>query len=44
MMTFYKIKNIIYSDETGNIQSECPIDMNKSHISSGWIAFETRFN
>ena len=38
-MNFYSIKKVIYSSEEGYIVSEKIINMNKTHISSGWKAY-----
>ena len=39
-MIKYRIKKIMYSTDDGTIKSEKPEDMEQSHISSGWSAFE----
>ena len=40
-MVRYRIKKILYSNEDGCITCEKPEQMEHSHISSGWMAFET---
>lgn len=42
-MNYYNIKKVIYSSEEGNVISEKIINMDKTHISSGWNAF-LKFN
>jgi hypothetical protein len=38
-MVKYKIKRIMYSVDDGSVISEKPENMEKKHISSGWLAF-----
>ena len=38
-MIKYRIKKIMYSTDDGTIKSEKPQDMEQTHISSGWGAF-----
>lgn len=42
-MNFYNIKKISYSTEHGNIVTEKLINMEHSHVSSGWNAYK-KFN
>ena len=39
-MIKYHIKKIMYSTDDGTIKSEKPQDMEQTHVSSGWSAFE----
>jgi len=41
-MINYNIKNVIYSDEKGNIVIQKPQEINVFHISSGWNAYENK--
>lgn len=43
IMIKYKIKKVIYSTDEGIIKSEKPKNMEKSHCSSGWNAYYTKF-
>ena len=38
-MVKYKIKKIMYSVDDGSVISEKPENMEKTHQSSGWLAF-----
>ena len=40
MMERYRIKRVVYSTDNDGIISEKPGSMERSHISSGWSAFE----
>ena len=39
-MVKYKIKRIMYSVDNGTVMSEKPESMERTHTSSGWLAFE----
>lgn len=40
-MSKYRIKKIMYSNDLGLFESARPCEMEKLHISSGWIAFNS---
>jgi len=41
IMEKYRIKKIVYSTDNGSFNTEKPTDMEKIHISSGWVAYNS---
>jgi deoxycytidylate deaminase len=41
IMSKYRIKKIMYSNDNGSFNTEKPFCMEKLHISSGWIAYNS---